>query len=299
MFEDLTADALAAEVLFLRAQAPNSAIVLLEGDSDIRLFEHLLNVDISNLVNCFGKNNVLLTIDLVDQSKIRGVLAIVDADFSRILNIAYSSPNVVLSDFHDFEMVLLNSKALERLLIEDGSREKILELQSRTTVRKLLTEACLPLGSLRLYSQQTNANLKFKGLRYRQFGRRLKINLDQSIKEVFDNTQIYTGHEKAKAFIENFPFSSVDPNQLVCGHDMMAALGTALQSLIGSRKAVHCSVQELESKLRLGFSLEDFSSTSDVCRHSSLGAAKPSVSLSALGPRIASNDLAKLDGLAN
>jgi hypothetical protein len=49
--------------------------------------------------------------------------------------------------------------------------------------------------------------------------------------------------------------------QLVCGHDVIAALGVALQSLIGSRKAVHCAVLELESKLRLGFSLRDFSAT--------------------------------------
>lgn len=261
MFEHLTPDALAAEVLFLRAQAPHSTIVLLEGDSDVRLFEHLLNVDISNFVNCFGRENVHLTVGIVESTNINGVLAIIDADFAKLLNITYTSPNIVLSDYHDFEMVLLNSNALDRLLTEDGSREKILEVQSTKPVRELLIDACLPLGCLRLYSMKTSSNLKFKGLRYGHLGRKLQVRLDDVIKEVFDNSQIHTGHEKAKAFIESFSFAAIDPKQLVSGHDMIAALGIALQSLIGSRKAVHCSVPELESKLRLGFSSEDFAAT--------------------------------------
>jgi hypothetical protein len=258
MFEDLTPEARAAEVLFLRAQSPHSTIVLLEGDSDVRLFEHLLDVDISNLVNCFGKENVFLTIEHVEQAKITGVLAIVDADFSRILNTPATSPNVVLTDFHDFEVVLLNSRALERLLTEDGSRVKISKLKK--PVFETLVEACIPLGCLRLYSHQTGSNLKFKGLNYRHFGRKLQIDIDEAIKEVFDHSNLHKGHEEAKAFVQNVP-STIDGKQLVCGHDVIAALGVALQSLIGSRKAVHCAVLELESKLRLGFSLRDFSAT--------------------------------------
>src|ERR1700730_17421482 len=146
MFEDLTPEARAAEVLFLRAQSPHSTIVLLEGDSDVRLFGHLLDVDISNLVNCFGKENVFLTIQQVEQAQIAGVLAIVDADFSRILGVPSVSPNVVLSDFHDFEVVLLNSQALDRLLTEDGSHAKLSKLKK--PVLEILLEACIPLGCL-------------------------------------------------------------------------------------------------------------------------------------------------------
>ncbi|OSI28006.1 DUF4435 domain-containing protein [Bradyrhizobium canariense] len=261
MFEDITPEALAAEVLFLRAQAPESSIVLLEGDSDVRLFENLLDVDISNFVNCFGKENVLLTIEMVDEGGLRGVLAIVDADFAAILGTVYASQNVVQSDFHDFEVVLFNSTALDRLLTEDGSREKIKKVQETNSVREVLINSCLHLGCLRLYSQKTASNLKFKGMRYRFLGRKLEVQIDEIIKEVFDHSRKHTGHDDAKKFINNFSFSTVDPNQLVCGHDLIAALGVALQSLIGSRNAVHCAAPELESKLRLGFSREEFSKT--------------------------------------
>jgi hypothetical protein len=72
---------------------------------------------------------------------------------------------------------------------------------------------------------------------------------------------MHKGHDEAKAFIQSAPLAELDLRQLVCGHDLIAALGVALQSLIGSRNAVHCTVPELESKLRLGYSLQDFSAT--------------------------------------
>ena len=244
MFEDLTTEARAAEVLFPRAQSPHCTIVLLEGDSDVRLFEYLLDVDISNLVNCFGKENVFRTVQQVEQAKIAGVLAIVDADFTRILNTPTASPNVVLSDFHDFEVVLLNSQAFERLLAEDGSRAKISMLNK--PVLETLEDACIPLGCLRLYSHQTGSNLKFKGLNYRHFGRKLQIDIDDAIKEVFDHSNLHKGHKEAKTFIQHIFLSTMDKKQLVCGHDVIAALGVALQSLIGSRRAVHCTVPELK-----------------------------------------------------
>src|SRR6266550_1032865 len=56
----------------------------------------------------------------------------------------------------------------------------------------------IPLGCLRLYSHQTNSNLKFKGLNYRHFGRKLQIDVDEAIKEVFDHSNLHKGHEQAK-----------------------------------------------------------------------------------------------------
>lgn len=149
-----------------------------------------------------------------------------------------------------------------RLLVEDGSREKIRKLETKTPIRGLLIGACLQLGCLRLYSLQAGVNLRFKELRYRFWGRKLECNLDEMIKEVFDHSQIHTGQDRAKAFVEQYPFAKVDPLQLVSGHDLIASLGIALQSLIGSRNAMHCSVPEIESKLRLGFSMADFEKTS-------------------------------------
>jgi hypothetical protein len=264
MFEQMTPDAFAAEALFLRARYPESAIVLVEGDTDLRLFQHLLDVDIDRFINCYGKERSLETIEATDKADIHGILCIVDADWGRLTGALHPSPNVVVSDFHDFEVMLIYSSALERLLIEEGSRDKIkTHNEAGRSVIEIVTAACIPLGCLRFYSHISGAALRFDGLRYRHLGRRLeKVTVEKAVKEVFDHTQRYAGLEDAATFIETFDTSAIDIRDLVCGHDLSAALGIALQSLIGSRPATHCVASELEAKLRIGFSREDFIQTS-------------------------------------
>jgi hypothetical protein len=84
MFEQMTPDAFAAEALFLRARYPDSAIILVEGDSDLRLFQCLLDIDIDRFINGYGKERSLKTIEVANEANIRGILCIVDADFGRL-----------------------------------------------------------------------------------------------------------------------------------------------------------------------------------------------------------------------
>jgi hypothetical protein len=151
-----------------------------------------------------------------------------------------------------------------RLLIEEGSRDKIkAHKDAGRTVIEIIVAACVPLGCLRLYSHTSGASLRFEGLRYRYLGRKLEeITVDAVVKEVFDHTQRHAGLEDAATFIKTFDTSAIDIRELVCGHDLSAALGIALQSLIGSRPAAYCVASELEAKLRMGFSREDFAQTS-------------------------------------
>jgi len=263
MFDQMTSDAFAAEALFLRAQYPRSAIVLVEGDSDLRMFQQLLDMDIDRFITCYGRQRALDTIEATINANVLGVLCIVDADFGRLTGLLPNSLHVVVSDFHDFEVMLMNSKSLERLLIEEGSREKIkAQTDNGRTVLEIITTACIPLGCLRLYSQITSAALKFEGLRYRFLGRRLaNIQRRDVVKEVFDNTGRYVGLKEANEYINAFDVAAIDVRELVCGHDLSAALGRALQSLVGSRPAIYCAASELEAKLRMGYSREEFAQT--------------------------------------
>ncbi|MEW6639112.1 MAG: DUF4435 domain-containing protein [Pseudomonadota bacterium] len=264
MFEQMTPDTFAAEALFLRTHYPHATIVLVEGDTDLRLFEHLFKIDIDSYINCYGKERALGAIKAIDDANINGVLCIVDADFWRLTGTRPSSHNIVISDFHDFEVMLIDSKSLERILTEEGSREKLKALASAgRTVRELITSACIPLGCLRLFSERNGLNLRFEGLRYRFFGRTLEaIMIKSVVKEVFDLTQIHSGHEEAHDFVTSFDVASIDVRDLVCGHDLSAALGLALQRIIGTRPANNCTPSDIEAKLRIGYSIEDFAQTS-------------------------------------
>jgi hypothetical protein len=159
-------------------------------------------------------------------------------------------------------LMLYSSGAFDRLLIEDGSQQKLEALKAKgTTPLEVLLNACAPIGVLRLYSVMHDQNLKFKGMRYRFFGRSLEYNIDDLVKEVSDNTSKGTDKAAASNFIKEFDRSAIDVRQLVCGHDLSACLSVALRSMFGTRSSAQCATVELETKLRLGFSLEMFSTT--------------------------------------
>jgi hypothetical protein len=89
---------------------PNSsgrAFVLVEGETDIRLFRKFFNLDNCKVENIPGGKikleeciSQLLTIDSL-------IIGIRDADFIHLGTEDYSKPNMFLTDFHDIEMTLI------------------------------------------------------------------------------------------------------------------------------------------------------------------------------------------------
>jgi Protein of unknown function (DUF4435) len=51
---------------------------------------------------------------ILEQRGFQGVLAIVDADFDRLVPPTYQSLNLLLTDAHDLETMLIQSPALEK-----------------------------------------------------------------------------------------------------------------------------------------------------------------------------------------
>jgi hypothetical protein len=61
--------------------------------------------------------------------------------------------------------------------------------------------------------------------------------------------------------IDSLLFQDHNVWQMCHGHDLAEFFGRALQSLLGSRKAIEVSLESIERALRLAYSIEDFSKT--------------------------------------
>jgi len=61
-----------------------------------------------------------------------GVVGVADADFDISDGIQRSSDNIILTDCHDVEAMLIKSFALERVIREIGSESKIQEFERHT-----------------------------------------------------------------------------------------------------------------------------------------------------------------------
>src|SRR5580693_6880159 len=94
---------------------PNSigkVFVLLEGESDVRLFRKLFNLENCKVENIPGGNPKLEECVQTLIANYALVIGIRDADFIHLNNIPYQKANIFLTDFHDIEMVMISTDEL-------------------------------------------------------------------------------------------------------------------------------------------------------------------------------------------
>jgi len=85
------------------------AILLTEGTTDARVYGRFVNDAKCKLVPALGKDNAIGAISILENDRFCGVLAIIDTDFWRIDGITLNSPNILLTDTHDLESLILFS----------------------------------------------------------------------------------------------------------------------------------------------------------------------------------------------
>src|SRR5207247_9566418 len=108
---------IANEIRMSRAVRKNASALLVEGAKDVRVFRNLIDESVCDVVPTEGKRNAYDALNNLRKSKQAGVLVVVDADFSRVDGQLTLDPDVVVSDDHDIESMLLKSRAAAKLLI--------------------------------------------------------------------------------------------------------------------------------------------------------------------------------------
>jgi hypothetical protein len=158
--------------------------------------------------------------------------------------------------------MMLSSPALEKLLDELGSDEKISDVQKEwgQDVREKPLELTAMIGYLRGISLHENLALKFEGLKFAKFINEEKLTIN--IISLIRHTQSHTiGDEKGlkpvlpdKIIQEKVALIRNNTHNLwhlCCGHDIVHILAFALRKTIGS--AGHIEPDHVERCLRLAY----------------------------------------------
>jgi len=237
----ITPASIANEIMLLR-DVYQGSILLVEGPSDKRVYSKFVNHEHCEIIIAHGKENALVAVDIIDSYEFDGVLSIVDADFSRLEGWEPSNSNVLLTDTHDLESMILYSPALDHVLSEFGSQDKINKFMKThgSTPRNAILNAAIPLGCLRFISFQRNLNLKFEGLKFKNLLRyksQLRVILSRLVNCVCALSQDHRGdRSELITSIELELQKDHDPWQLVCGHDMVFILTISLWHLFGTNR---------------------------------------------------------------
>lgn len=274
MKEYLTSDHLANTVRMARS-IDNRAVMFVEGATDARFFERFVDLDGCKVVAAHDRKRALGALRLLNSSAFSGVLAVVDADFVRITSTFESDRNLFYSDGHDLEVMLLRSQALDIVVREHASEEKLsafIASQHSNVLASILIQSVAPVGALVLISLEQDLGFTFDGVNFRDFvkAHSLQVEVPALIRCVMHKSSRHDT-ELAKQLEQRIGEVLTvisDFAELARGHDCVELLAFALRTTIGTKKSATdtrkpqtVTAELLERELRLAFAASDFFAT--------------------------------------
>ncbi|MEG4288663.1 DUF4435 domain-containing protein [Microcoleus sp. C2C3] len=254
---------IATEIRMLRTDKQYSGSFLIaEGDTDARVWKNLVDCTKCRVENASNKDNAVKVLNILEKDNFAGVLAVVDADFDLLEETVLLSQNLLLTDTHDLETMLLKSPALEKVLREHGSTEKLERFAQ--DIRQTLLQSAKILGYLRWASLKFNYCLNFQNLAFNKFvdDRTLILNESKLIQTVKNKSQMPgLDEQEIRANMENLKTDTQDMWHVCCGHDMISILSIALCKALGSCNPQKVEANVLEQDLRLAYESSYFCKT--------------------------------------
>ncbi len=156
MSEYLSAEDLANDINMCRTGF-SGTIVVIEGETDQTVFERFFDLDACLFLPANSKDNAIQAFEFLGEQEQEGVIVIVDADFDHLVKNAAHAESIFLTDFHDLDIMMIECPALEIVLRQYASPGKIQMVRKArggASVRRILYDAVLPLGILRLVSKR-------------------------------------------------------------------------------------------------------------------------------------------------
>jgi len=261
----INGDTLANEAR-MRRVVFKGAFFLVEGESDERLYGIFVDGENCQIIICHGRENLFAACRILELVAFSGVLGIADADFEHLEGRIPPFTNVLFTDWHDAECMMLRGAAFDRVLSQFVSRDKFSAWCASygPDVRRHLLSESAPIGYLLWHSVANQLGLVFDNLEVKEFLDRnsLALNVADLAQHVKNKS---SRHELANdsliAGIDERRKSSSDLWQVVRGHDFVDSLGYAFRYAWGNASAQAVSFDRLEQCLRLAFPAGEFAAT--------------------------------------
>ncbi|GAB6037889.1 hypothetical protein JCM15519_24480 [Fundidesulfovibrio butyratiphilus] len=265
---EITPDTVASQIL-LERDAHAGTILVVEGDADSKFYKKLIDTGECSIIVACGKENAISATKLINMDSVEGVLCIIDADFSAIYEPThYECNNILNTDYHDAEIYLIESPALNKLYDEYGSSKKIDQALSicKCSLKDLLYGAAQIIGAFRLWSMKSGENLTFKRLPSTEYkfisSSDLSCDLIRLIASVF-NASEKRSFDSAVVKEEIYKILSKkhDRRHLCNGHDLCWTVSRSLRKLLGSADSKSVCVDNIHRILRIGYEKLHFEKT--------------------------------------
>ena len=249
------------------------SFLLLEGSDDSKFWIYYISSENCRIIICNGKKHVVAAIEKISKEKITGVLGIVDDDFDSLEGKTLDLPNLIATETHDLECLLLRSspRAFEKVLAECRADEhKIKQFQQieNKELREALLERGKIFGQLRWLSHRHKWGIKFRKENNREkfageFMNKENWQVDQEkllnniVEKVNREPENSLTTEQLQNLIDLLP-QDADLWKVCQGHDLLYIFAIAFQNVLGRRTV---DVDCIASALRCGIGSEEFVET--------------------------------------
>lgn len=238
----------------MRRTLHTGAFLVVEGKDDLRFWKIRCH-ESCRLIEGQGKRNVVRGLMRLDAIEFEGVLGVVDSNEDHLAGKPLPSANIVATDAHDLECLLVRSSALNSVLAEFGNSQKIgrFEEQSGKDVRAALLERGLIFGRLRWADPATGLGP------IRRFVNEKEWVVDEAgLIHAAAESSDGIDAETLRRRIDQLP--PMDPWHVVRGHDLLELLKIGLRALLGDLPA-STGVDSIASVLRQALRPADLRST--------------------------------------
>lgn len=253
----------------LERQVHRGSFLLVEGKNDEKSLYRFIDENECSIVVAGRKSVAVEAIRILDEDGFEGVLCVVDTDYS---GAGYTSENLVETGFRDMDLVIYFSPALDVFLRERANRNKIdaFETTRGVSVKDAILGCAIPIGCLRLLSENLSLSLNFRDLDFSFFDHEnIKIDEGKLLTAVFNNTARSIDSQDVSERYSTVRRQNHPPHKICSGHDVMTILGLSLMKCIGDvrtsanhRQDPRTWRSEIEMGCRLAFGRDEFQATS-------------------------------------
>lgn len=254
-------------LLFRHSLYKDKVIIIVEGQSDIRLFRGLLGSENVKLETIDGKRNLVNAMkELTEEFPLR-IHAIADSDHDRLTGASAELENysIYLTDEHDAEVMMLSSPSLGNFISEYSSIENV-DTISKNLLSKTFS-AAYSIGLIRWINTEEELNLKFRGLNFGQFidvsKTEIQLDVEVLIQELLKRSTKKSEkatHEFINSKLEEFEAREACKLQVCSGHDLTNIIAMVYRQRWASLD-INMDVKKVEASLRLGYQPSFFKDT--------------------------------------
>jgi len=252
---ELSSKLVAIRLILKHPSNKEKVLVLLEGETDIRLFKKLFDLNCVEVESLNGNKKVIQALQKLQEEGYRQVIGVKDADFDH-LEETQRIENLFITDYHDMEVSMIESKALESLIFEYAHTQS----DRLAFLKQEVYNIAINIGYLRWFNhKQGNNTLLFEGLNFGSFIQQgstgVDFNQESFLKTLLEhsrnkNANLLLTPQSLQETIEDLQRLSMDKLQISCGHDVT--------KLIAKYLLKNFNGNEIEKALRVAYSMEYF-----------------------------------------